>query len=54
MGIFFVLIVGFGAAALGKRFRLYSIATLAVPARRTRVAPRIVPVHFSQWTAIYR
>jgi hypothetical protein len=29
-GIFFVLIVGFGAAALGKRFRLYSIATMMI------------------------
>jgi uncharacterized protein YndB with AHSA1/START domain len=29
-GIFFMLIVGFGAAALGKRFRLYSIATMAI------------------------
>jgi hypothetical protein len=27
-GVFFVLIVGFGAAALGKRFRVYSIATM--------------------------
>ena len=29
-GIFFVLIVGFGAAALGKRFRIYSIVTLVI------------------------
>ena len=29
-GIFFMLIVGFGAAALGKRFRLYSIATMVI------------------------
>jgi hypothetical protein len=29
-GIFFMLIVGCGAAALGKRFRLYSIATMVV------------------------
>lgn len=29
-GVFFVLIVGFGAAALGKRFRVYSIATIAI------------------------
>jgi hypothetical protein len=29
-GVFFMLIVGFGAAALGKRFRLYSIATMAI------------------------
>jgi uncharacterized protein DUF998 len=29
-GCFFVLIVGFGAAALGKRFRVYSIATLVI------------------------
>ena len=29
-GLFFVLIVGFGAAALGKRFRAYSIATLVL------------------------
>lgn len=27
-GVFFLLIVGFGAAALGKRFRIYSIATI--------------------------
>ena len=26
-GVFFMFIVGFGAAALGKRFRVYSIAT---------------------------
>ena len=29
-GVFFMLIVGFGAAALGKRFRVYSIATLVI------------------------
>ena len=29
-GIFFMLIVGFGAAALGTRFRAYSIATLVI------------------------
>jgi hypothetical protein len=29
-GIFFVLIVGFGAAAFGKKFRLYSIATMVI------------------------
>jgi hypothetical protein len=29
-GLFFMLIVGFGAAALGKRFRLYSIVTMAI------------------------
>jgi hypothetical membrane protein len=29
-GIFFVLIVGFGATALGKRFRVYSIATMVL------------------------
>lgn len=29
-GIFFILIIGFGAAALGKRFRVYSIATLVI------------------------
>jgi hypothetical protein len=29
-GVFFVLIVGFGAAALGKRFRAYSLATMAI------------------------
>ena len=29
-GVFFFLIVGFGAAALGKRFRIYSIATIVV------------------------
>ena len=29
-GIFFMLIVGFGAAALGGRFRIYSIATLVI------------------------
>jgi len=29
-GIFFMLIVSFGAAALGKRFRLCSIATMAI------------------------
>ena len=29
-GTFFVLIVGFGAAALGKRFRLYSLATMVI------------------------
>lgn len=29
-GVFFVLIMGFGAAALGKRFRVYSIATLVI------------------------
>ena len=29
-GLFFVLIVGFGAAALGTRFRLYSIATMVI------------------------
>ena len=29
-GIFFMLIVGFGAAALGKRFRAYSIATIVI------------------------
>jgi len=29
-GIVFMLIVGFGAAALGKRFRVYSIATMAI------------------------
>ena len=29
-GIFFMLIVGFGAAALGRRFRIYSIATMVV------------------------
>ena len=29
-GAFFVLIVGFGAAALGKRFRVYSIATMLI------------------------
>jgi hypothetical protein len=29
-GVFFVLIVGFGAAALGTRFRVYSIATMLV------------------------
>jgi hypothetical protein len=29
-GIFFMLIVGFGAAALGKRFRVYSIATMVI------------------------
>jgi hypothetical protein len=29
-GVFFVLIVGFGAAALGRRFRVYSIATMVI------------------------
>ena len=29
-GVFFMLIVGFGAAALGKRFRLYSMATMVI------------------------
>jgi hypothetical protein len=29
-GFFFMLIVGFGAAALGKRFRVYSIATMVI------------------------
>jgi hypothetical protein len=29
-GVFFMLIVGFGAAALGKRFRVYSIATMVI------------------------
>jgi hypothetical protein len=29
-GVFFVLIVGSGAAALGKRFRVYSLATMAI------------------------
>ena len=29
-GVFFVFIVGFGAAALGKRFRVYSIATIVI------------------------
>lgn len=29
-GVFFMFIVGFGAAALGKRFRLYSIATIVI------------------------
>jgi hypothetical protein len=29
-GVFFMFIVGFGAAALGKRFRVYSIATMVI------------------------
>jgi hypothetical protein len=29
-GFFFMLIVGFGAAALGKRFRVYSIVTIVI------------------------
>jgi hypothetical protein len=29
-GVFFMLIVGFGAVALGKRFRVYSIATIVI------------------------
>ena len=29
-GLFFLLAVGFGAAAFGKRFRIYSIATLVI------------------------
>jgi hypothetical protein len=29
-GVFFMLIVGFGAVALGKRFRAYSIATMVI------------------------
>ena len=29
-GIFFVLIIGFGAMALGKRFRVYSVATMVI------------------------
>jgi hypothetical protein len=29
-GLFFMLIVGFGAAAFGKRFRLYSIVTMVI------------------------
>ena len=29
-GVLFMLIVGFGAAALGKRFRVYSIATMVI------------------------
>jgi hypothetical protein len=29
-GVFFMLIVAFGAAALGKRFRVYSIATMVI------------------------
>ena len=29
-GVFFILIVGFGAAALSKRFRVYSIATMVI------------------------
>jgi len=29
-GLLFMFAVGFGAAAFGKRFRIYSIATLAV------------------------
>ncbi|HEY7497527.1 MAG TPA: DUF998 domain-containing protein [Vicinamibacterales bacterium] len=29
-GFFFMLIVGFGAVALGKRFRIYSIATMVI------------------------
>ena len=29
-GFFFMLMVGFGAAALGKRFRVYSIATMVI------------------------
>lgn len=29
-GVFFLLIVGFGAAALGRRFRLYSMVTIAI------------------------
>jgi hypothetical protein len=30
IGLFFTLMVGFGAAALGKRFRVYSIVTLVI------------------------
>jgi hypothetical protein len=29
-GVFFMLMVGFGAAALGKRFRVYSIVTIVI------------------------
>ena len=29
-GVFFIFIVGFGAAALGRRFRAYSIATIVI------------------------
>jgi hypothetical protein len=29
-GVFFMFIVGFGAAALGRRFRVYSIATIVI------------------------
>ena len=29
-GLFFMLMVGFGAAAFGKRFRVYSIATIVI------------------------
>ena len=29
-GVFFMFIVGFGTAALGKRFRVYSIATMVI------------------------
>jgi hypothetical protein len=29
-GLFFMFIVGFGAAALGKRFRIYSVATMVI------------------------
>jgi hypothetical protein len=29
-GLFFIIIVGFGAAALDKRFRVYSIVTIAI------------------------
>lgn len=29
-GLFFMLIVGFGSAALGRRFRVYSIATIVI------------------------
>lgn len=29
-GVFFMFIVGFGAVALGRRFRVYSIATIAI------------------------
>ena len=35
-GIVSMLIVGFGAAALGKRFRVYSIATMVIVLRAAR------------------
>jgi hypothetical protein len=56
-GIFTLLAMGFGAAALGKRFRRYSIATMVIlvlaRALSSLDAPRVAAKLPTPWIAVW-